>query len=432
LISLSGYDPPNISGSKLMVQAGGYDADLGPLSGSVRWDSLRAAITWLGDLAREWTWSGQDEARYISQNQVWVLIENPIGAIRRGIEQAIEGAGEASLSVDRRNTVFAAAVEQLRQLFEAQPWLRAGSPEQALIADVRSRKGDVVAAAVVAVWLGVDLRRSDYVYAVAQATVELELFLRGAPKRIDWETKAYEGLIKTLEGDRASHLAAISAGVRQVQGQEDDFNAAEAQRSKVFDDLHAARSQHWGDVVSAAKADLENIKDAYDKHMALAAPVEYWQSKQTRHFKWMCATGGLTAIAMLVVGWLLHHELAEVSAKAAASAVAGSAKQEGVVGLLSALTTWRLGSFILLATLAFWVLRLLVRVFLSNMHLENDAAERVTMVKTYLAFTRHGQLTGDSDNLTAILAALFRPTGDGIVKDDGAPPGLYELLTKLK
>lgn len=415
-----------------MGQAGGYEADLGPLSGSVSWDSLPAAADWLSSLAGEWAWTGQDEAKEVLHNQGWARISIPIGKIRRGIEQAVQGPSEAGLDDDQRVAVFGNAVVQLRKLFEAQPWLRAGSPEQALIADVRSRKGDAVAAAIVAVWLGLDLGRSDHVYAIAQATVELELFLRGAPERLDWETKAYEEIIKTLEGDRASHLAAISDGVRQLQGHEGDFNAAEDQRAKVFEDFHAARSQHWSDVIVNAKADLENIKSAYDKHMALAAPVEYWQSKQTRHFNWMCATGVLTAIAMILAGWLLHCELTEVAAKATASAATGGAKQDGVVGLLSALTTWRLGSFILLATLAFWILRLLVRVFLSNMHLENDAAERVTMVKTYLAFTRDGQLTGDPDNLKAILAALFRPTGDGIVKDDGAPPGLYELLTKLK
>lgn len=64
------------------------------------------------------------------------------------------------------------------------------------------------------------------------------------------------------------------------------------------------------------------------------------------------------------------------------------------------------------------------------MHLENDAAERVTMAKTYLALIRDGALP-KGDSITTILAALFRPTGDGIVKDEGLPPTAMEWLTKL-
>jgi hypothetical protein len=80
--------------------------------------------------------------------------------------------------------------------------------------------------------------------------------------------------------------------------------------------------------------------------------------------------------------------------------------------------------------LAFWFIRLLVRIFLSNIHLENDASERVTMAKTYLALIRDGSFEG-KEHIGTILAALFRPTGDGIVKDEGLPPTAMEWLTKL-
>ncbi|WP_275888041.1 DUF6161 domain-containing protein [Chromobacterium haemolyticum] len=86
---------------------------------------------------------------------------------------------------------------------------------------------------------------------------------------------------------------------------------------------------------------------------------------------------------------------------------------------------------ILEGTLCFWVLRIGVRMLLSHIHLENDAAERVTMAKTYLALLRRGRLP-EGDDLKTVLAALFRPTGDGIVKDEGVPPSMMEFLTKLK
>jgi hypothetical protein len=92
--------------------------------------------------------------------------------------------------------------------------------------------------------------------------------------------------------------------------------------------------------------------------------------------------------------------------------------------------TWQLGTFLMLAVICIWAIRLLVRIFLSNMHLENDAGERVTMAKTYLALIRSDSLSKEG-NIDTVLAALFRPTGDGIVKDEGLPPSTLELFTKL-
>ncbi|WP_425487836.1 DUF6161 domain-containing protein [Microvirga lupini] len=48
-----------------------------------------------------------------------------------------------------------------------------------------------------------------------------------------------------------------------------------------------------------------------------------------------------------------------------------------------------------------------------------DAEERATMVKTYLALTE--KHAADEKDRALVLASLFRPTTDGIVRDDGAP-----------
>jgi hypothetical protein len=149
---------------------------------------------------------------------------------------------------------------------------------------------------------------------------------------------------------------------------------------------------------------------------------------------------------MLIFGIVLFCELRGVTqmiedtnlaaiASSAANAKLGSAvvtapTTSALSPLLDVLATWKIGAYILLVTLAFWFIRLLVRIFLSNIHLENDASERVTMAKTYLALIRDGSFEG-KEHIGTILAALFRPTGDGIVKDEGLPPTAMEWLTKL-
>ncbi len=76
-----------------------------------------------------------------------------------------------------------------------------------------------------------------------------------------------------------------------------------------------------------------------------------------------------------------------------------------------------------------WGIRLIVRMFLSHLHLATDAAERVVMTQTYLSLLDGKHLPNDEDR-KLILQALFRPTSDGIVKDEGVPFSLAEALTR--
>ena len=75
------------------------------------------------------------------------------------------------------------------------------------------------------------------------------------------------------------------------------------------------------------------------------------------------------------------------------------------------------------------MIRILVRMFLSNLHLATDAAERRTMILTYLSMSREGaEFTKDDKKL--IVQHLFRSASDGLVKDDAAPPTIFEMLTR--
>jgi len=90
---------------------------------------------------------------------------------------------------------------------------------------------------------------------------------------------------------------------------------------------------------------------------------------------------------------------------------------------------WKLALLGLLAVLGVWAVRLVVRMFLSDQHLATDAAERVTMVQTYLSLIEGGKLTSDDDR-KLILQALFRPASDGIVKDENPPHLGLDILTR--
>src|SRR5690606_42081806 len=84
----------------------------------------------------------------------------------------------------------------------------------------------------------------------------------------------------------------------------------------------------------------------------------------------------------------------------------------------------------LLASMPLWIGRLIIKFYLSEHHLATDAKEREVMTQTYLTRTAEGVVTEKERSL--VLAALFRNTPDGVVKDNAQPDaGPAALLTKL-
>ncbi|WP_228848372.1 DUF6161 domain-containing protein [Halocynthiibacter styelae] len=69
-------------------------------------------------------------------------------------------------------------------------------------------------------------------------------------------------------------------------------------------------------------------------------------------------------------------------------------------------------------SLILWGIRLQYRVYLSERHLALDAGEKKAFAQAFLAF-REDKSVG-ADNEAIVLASLFRPTQDGIIRDDGA------------
>jgi len=89
---------------------------------------------------------------------------------------------------------------------------------------------------------------------------------------------------------------------------------------------------------------------------------------------------------------------------------------------------WRIGSFVIFATFVLWMVRIMVQMFTSSVHLATDAAERVTMLQAYLALLREEKAAITPEEKNVILSALFRPAASGMVKDDAGPGTLFEKL----
>jgi hypothetical protein len=291
---------------------------------------------------------------------------------------------------------------------------------------------------IVCHWLKQDLGGPQISFIVG-ALLQWELYERGIKDRMKTENAALKRLVGEMQSALTQYQEAEHTQSNRFDELHGQITEQSANQQTTFDTSQQIRDKVWKEQLNQTQTELTTLKETYDKHMALAAPVEYWDTKRKKHRLWSGISFGAIVVGMGAAAYFLHTELQSVgeavtAGKAAAVASAAKAQTAGsttIQALADSATTWHLGSFILLATLSFWFIRLLVRIFLSNLHLENDAAERVTMAKTYLALIRNDDLP-KGDNISTVLAALFRPTGDGIVKDEGVPPTTLEWFTKLR
>jgi len=194
------------------------------------------------------------------------------------------------------------------------------------------------------------------------------------------------------------------------------WRAEAAQRAVAADDARAALAR----LHSTSAADFTETKALYEEALKLQAPVKYWEGKADTHrraegfallFLWLyfpLAIGALATTFGFTGYELLKHT--------------GPPPSAALLFIIS-------GGLATIAAVTFWIGRILTKLYLSEHHLRHDAEERAIMTTTYLALTRE-QAASDADR-QIILAALFRTTPDGIVKDDGPPDlGLGALISR--
>lgn len=409
-------------------------ADFGEEGGRIDWWSHEDVVKWIDQLQQQWDWlQGQ---QHTPPRNAWQAIANTLNNAKQNLQQALSSVNQGQIQNAENSIASARAV--LEGFVRPNPWLLSGSAQRKFVEELRDSGKPLEAALIVCHWLKHDLGGPQINFIVS-ALLQWELYERGIKDRMKTENAA----LKRLVGDMQTTLTRYQEAERVQTARFDELHSQiseqSAQQQRTFDTDQEVRANAWQKQLDDTQAELDRLKETYDKHMALAAPVEYWDAKRKKHRFWSGVSFGAIVVGMGAAAYFLHTELQSVGQtvtanKTAAAASAAKAQVAGsttIQALADSATTWHLGSFILLATLSFWFIRLLVRIFLSNLHLENDAAERVTMAKTYLALIRNDDLP-KGDNISTVLAALFRPTGDGIVKDEGVPPSTLDWFTKLR
>lgn len=226
----------------------------------------------------------------------------------------------------------------------------------------------------------------------------------GAFRASIWQTSRELESLRVRGDDLVARLEA--ADQSSIESKAHFQTQADALLSELRDSLAAAESrfeEESAELLKTAREEYEEQKKYFMTEIALLAPVEYWSSvaRDTRRLAkgWGIAFGvlvGVLAVSLTIWSADLKSYLVET-------------ERESISIILA----------VAISSLAFWALRMTAKIFLSNYHRATDAAERETMVKTFLALRREQHVSNDV--LSLVLAPMFRPGSSGLVKDDAAP-----------
>lgn len=241
------------------------------------------------------------------------------------------------------------------------------------------------------------------------------------------------GLAKELEQERTNYRSAITRLENRVRELEQQSRDAEATRSRRvrgiirrLRDSIKAKSEtttlHFAATSQEAIAKLLETEDKFRRQMELAAPVEYWKGKAADHGKaertLLKVTAGYFLTAAVIIG---------TAGWAAAQVILSLDKSVTDRTPVYLITS---GALLAITTLVFWIGRLVVKLWLSEHHLRVDAKERAIMTQAFLAMSENDAMA-DADR-AIMLASIFRPAPDGVVKEEGPQDiGLQALLSRL-
>lgn len=229
------------------------------------------------------------------------------------------------------------------------------------------------------------------------------------------------GSLQNKHADALTYHAAIKQALSQINQsiaasiarERDEYNAAIAQAKQSIDGIEIKLNKALEDAIAAMR-----------QKVALELAVEYWDKKARGH-KWRSISFGVALlVAMLLfivlMGMYIPTLMQSDSALAMRPQIPFAIDSLAAASFWSTTTPARLVYSTLVIVIGIWILRLIARLFLSNLHLYTDAKEKRVMTMSYLSLLAQGAFKTDRGE-EFMLERMFRSAGTGIMKEDGSP-----------
>jgi Family of unknown function (DUF6161) len=377
--------------------------------------TLKDVAQWYSTERTFWNWLQKSEIQ--QDPKLRSISEGWLGFLNRGLSGAEEIANNPT------HAQFQNLLNNLRENTNSllRWYLPSNSPEASFINEiVESPAGPQTAAAALATlsrWPSLNdngnLARE---FKSIEGAVMARLFREGVSPSANVAIK--ESIERTI-GELSERTSIVKSDYNKFSLEQERWS--EEYRSTARQDADHANEERTQTMeqlrndFGAIKNELEAVRKTYEEHMTLEGPVKYWKDRSTTHndrFRFFVGgLGAAVAISIVFVGCVYSW---------VAGKILGELKSDHLLYAALAL---------LASTAALWLVRVVLKILLSERHLRNNAEEKAMMIQTYLAMTKVGEASKEDRQI--VLAAIFNTSADGIVKDDGAPDtSMAAILSK--
>lgn len=216
------------------------------------------------------------------------------------------------------------------------------------------------------------------------------------------ENTTLESKIKDLEKKNFEVLGQFSELKSLFEKRETEF----AQVSEVLEKSKTLESE------------FENAKEAVLKNIELKQATTYWEKqaeKYDKEYKFYFKINIGIGVALIIITFLLIN----FTGLFTTNIIDSSDKKitETMSQVMHSASFFNYIVFIMFTTIMVWMMKILVKIMLSNYHLAVDANERVIMLNTYLVLLEDGNGFQETDR-KVILDNIFRQTNHGIITDE--------------
>ncbi|AYJ79271.1 hypothetical protein AN286_03660 [Aliarcobacter cryaerophilus ATCC 43158] len=166
------------------------------------------------------------------------------------------------------------------------------------------------------------------------------------------------------------------------------------------------------------ESEFDNAKEAVLKNIELKQATTYWEEqveKYDKKYKFYFKTNIGIGVALIIITFLLINYTGLFITNIPDSA--DKKITETISQIAHSASFFNYIIFIMFTTIMVWMMKILVKIMLSNYHLAVDANERVIMLNTYLVLLEDGKGFKESDR-KVILDNIFRQTNHGIITDE--------------
>jgi hypothetical protein len=255
---------------------------------------------------------------------------------------------------------------------------------------------------------------SDEIVAAQKTNTSHELELKAQLDEQKTQAKRVNDLILRLNRRRDRRHKLWVEAINSIVAEKFE----EARKNTRLFELKSQRAEQ------ARVNEFNRLQDLFETQLRLRAPVSLWEKRETKHSDnsywamWRFIAAGVVAIIFgLAVPFFFGDYIANSFSQLICTTPATEdTAAQGCERVFSAKGPVTITGLLLVMSMLMWVARLQYRIPLSERHLALDASEKKAFAETYLGMKEGKDVSGDSEAI--VLASIFRPTQDGIIRDD--------------